>query len=514
MMSEWAAWSSIRVVLSFGMILALLLVAGIRWGFPAEEPGTLDGVADIRGSVINEEGDPVANVPVRCQDAQQEIVREVLTNDMGAFTLLRLPRRVGIIDCEVGGNRLYEKVQKKVPVQADTQVALTLNFQTIKELPGWITVPKGWGIENALVQVTRNGMTFSRRTAADGGVTFEHLKAGPATVTYSAEGVQAKEVKNALIVEGSDLSASLSFDWFPFGLLLLIPAVVVLALRAGLDWWWKQSPEEHARDESSILIFASLVIWGATFLVLWWALRDKTSNNLHYFHPGLSFPLAVPVFGFLGSLLFVMDVFLKGKQDANTSMEFVLRLVLGPYVAIVMVLLFGNTFNFIQVSNNLEAQATVAFFSGFLVVLVLQSLSEKGNELLGQWRSTSRYEPTEIARSFNLAMEEDLKLKKINLKYLDQLRVLARDDLIQLARQSDLGEGFLLGLRNQAVLQNLKARIGAEVWKKLGEEGISNVWDLTPLTPARIQALSQKHDIDPTVLTKYSDEAKVLLETP
>jgi hypothetical protein len=100
------------------------------------------------------------------------------------------------------------------------------------------------------------------------------------------------------------------------------------------------------------------------------------------------------------------------------------------------------------------------------------------------------------------------------LKYLDQLLVLARDDLIQLARQSDLGEGFLLGLRNQAVLQNLKARIGAEVWKKLGEEGISNVWDLAPLTPARIQALSQKHDIDPTVLTKYSDEAKVLLETP
>lgn len=510
----WAAWSSTRVVMSFGMILALLLVAGIPCGFPAEDQGTLDGLVDIRGSVLNEEGAPVPNLPVRCQDAQQEIIREVLTNDMGAFTLLRLPSRVGIIDCEVGGNRLYEHVQKKVPVKADTQVALTLNFQTIKELRGWIAVPKGWGIQNALVQVARNGVTFSRRTAADGGVTFENLKAGPATVTYSAEGVQAKEVKNALLVEGGDLSASLSFDWFPFGLLLLIPAVVILALRAGLDWRWKQSPEEHARDGSPILIFTSLVIWGATFLILWWALRDKTSNNLHYFHPGLSFPLAVPVFGFLGSLLFVTDVFLKGKQDANTSMEFVLRLVLGPYVAIVMVLLFSNTFNFIQVSNHLEAQATVAFFSGFLVVLVLQSLSEKGNELLGQWRSASRYEPTEIARTFNLAMEEDLKLKKINLKYLDQLRVLARDDLIQIARQSDLGEGFLLGLRNQAVLENLKARIGAAVWKKLGEEGISSVWDLAPLTQAQIQEISQKHDIDPAVLTKYSDVAKELLKTP
>jgi hypothetical protein len=509
----WASFPRTSVVMSFMIIPALLLAADIRWGFTAEELDAPKDLIDIQGSVINEEGDPVRNLPVSCQNAQQEIVREVLTKDKGEFTLLRLPSQVGTIDCEVGGGRLYEKVQKKIPVKPDTQVAFTLNFQTIKELRGWIAVPKGWGIENALVQVTRKDVTFSRRTDANGQVTFETLKAGPATVMYSAEGVRTLKVP-ALIVEGGDLSASLLFDWFPFGLLLLIPAVLVLALRAGLDWWWKQSADEHARDTSSILIFASLVIWGATFVFLWFALRDKTSNTLHFFHPGLSFSLAVPVFGFLGSLLFVIDVFLKGKQDANTSMEFVLRLVLGPYVAIVMVLLFSNTFNFIQGSNPLEAQATVAFFSGFLVVLVLQSLSEKGNELLGQWRSASRYEPTEIAQTLHLSMEEDLKLKKVNLKYLDQLRVLAKEDLVQMAKQSDLGEGFLLGLRHQAVLENLKARIGVGVWKKLGEEGINTVWDMAPLTPARIQDLAQKHNIDPAVLTTYSDEAKELLKTP
>jgi hypothetical protein len=513
MKNGFASFRSTGVVVSLGIVPILLLVVGIRWGFTAEEQGALDGFVHIRGNVINEEGDPVANLPVSCKDSQQEIVREVLTNEKGEFTLQRLPSHIGTIDCEVGGDRVYVKAQKKIPVKADTQVAFTLDFQTIKELRGWIAVPKGWGIENALVQITRKGVTLSRRTDANGQVTFENLKAGPATVSYSADGVQAMAAANTLIIEGGDLSASLLFDWFPFGLLLLIPAVVVLALRAGLDWWWKQNPDEHSMDTTSILIFASLVIWGATFLCLWFALRDKTSNNLHYFHPGLSFPLAVPVFGFLGSLLFVIDVFLKEKQDAKTSMEFVLRLVLGPYVAIVMVLLFSNTFNFIQVSNHLEAQATVAFFSGFLVVLVLQSLSEKGNELLGQWRSASRYEPTEIARTFHLAVEEDLKLKKVNLKYLDQLRVLKKEDLVHMAKQSDLGEGFLLGLRNQVLLENLKARIGIGVWKKLGEEEISSVWDLAPLTPARIQELSQKHDIDPAVLTKYSDDAKELLET-
>jgi hypothetical protein len=204
-----ASFRSTGVVVSLGIVPILLLVVGIRWGFTAEEQGALDGFVHIRGNVINEEGDPVANLPVSCKDSQQEIVREVLTNEKGEFTLQRLPSHIGTIDCEVGGDRVYVKAQKKIPVKADTQVAFTLDFQTIKELRGWIAVPKGWGIENALVQITRKGVTLSRRTDANGQVTFENLKAGPATVSYSADGVQAMAAANTLIIEGGDLSASL-----------------------------------------------------------------------------------------------------------------------------------------------------------------------------------------------------------------------------------------------------------------------------------------------------------------
>ena len=35
-----------------------------------------------------------------------------------------------------------------------------------------------------------------------------------------------------------------------------------------------------------------------------------------------------------------------------------------------------------------------------------------------------------------------------------------------MAKQSELGEGFLLGLKNQALLEDLKARIGEEVVEK------------------------------------------------
>ena len=80
-------------------------------------------------------------------------------------------------------------------------------------------------------------------------------------------------------------------------------------------------------------------------------------------------------------------------------------------------------------STKLETQATVAFFSGFLVVLVLQMLTEKGNEILGQWRSKSRYEPSELAVRFHLDTADDLKLREINLKYLEQFRSLPEDEL-------------------------------------------------------------------------------------
>jgi Carboxypeptidase regulatory-like domain len=283
-------------------------------GFPAEEQGAPNGLVDIRGSVVTEEGNPVANLSIRCKNSQQGIVREVLTNAQGAFTLPRLPSHVGTIDCEAGNDRIYAKAQKQIPVIADTQVTFTLEFQMVEQVRGWITVPKGGGIENALVEITRNGATFSQRTAADSGVTFEKLKAGPATVRYSAEGVQSKEVPCVLIAQGSDLSASLPFDWSPLGLILLIPAIVVLMTRAGMEGFWRRCHKEHSCLASLILILITLALWGITFGWVWYALSDKTNYNLDYFHPELSFSLAVPVFGFLGPCSLSSMPSLKGSE--------------------------------------------------------------------------------------------------------------------------------------------------------------------------------------------------------
>jgi hypothetical protein len=254
-------------------------------------------------------------------------------------------------------------------------------------------------------------------------------------------------------------------------------------------------------------MLASLVLWGATFAVLWFLLKSREGSGLHFFHPTLSFALSIPIFGFIGAMIFVIDLFRAGVQNVPDYKEFALRLVLGPYVAIVMVLLFGGTFEIIDLTK-LGSQATASFFSGFLVVLALQTLAEKGNELLGKWRATSRYEPSDIARHFNLHMEEDVKLQKAHLKYLEQLRALARDELRNMAIHSELGEGFLVGLQRRLQEQDLSAKLGPETWMQLHQEGIRTIGDVALLSSERIQQIAAKHRLDHEGFVAYSEACK------
>ena len=105
-----------------------------------------------------------------------------------------------------------------------------------------------------------------------------------------------------------------------------------------------------------------------------------------------SFELYIPILGFVGALLYVLDLCRRGREDIPRGTEFGMRLIMGPYVAIVMVLLFANNLGFVDFTSPL-ARATLAFFSGLLVVVAHQGLIERGNETLGRWRRNSRYMP-------------------------------------------------------------------------------------------------------------------------
>jgi hypothetical protein len=158
--------------------------------------------------------------------------------------------------------------------------------------------------------------------------------------------------------------------------------------------------------------------------------------------------------------------------------------------------------------SKLGSQATAAFFSGFLVVLALQTMAEKGNELLGQWRATSRYEPSEIARHFHLHMEEDVKLQKAHLKYLEQLRALSKEELKAMAILCELGEAFLVGLQTQLQEHDLFAKLGMETWTKLNQEGVRTIGDVALLSSDRLREVATLHQLDREALTAFCEACR------
>ncbi len=513
---DWRRGCVTRVI----VLLALLLAIGGHHSLVAseQEVNKQGSTTMIRGTVVDEKSRPQKGALVRCtnlEDWPATIIRlptvilgETSSRKDGKFELPISHGAVDKIICWVGGDEMYEMDERTVPIGSDAQIIFTLKFVTIPQLDGWVQVPADWDPRKILVLVHQSNdvIRSARPDPEDGRVTFTDVKAGPAEVTYSYDGLGLGGVERFLM-PGSDISPTLRFASFPSALILLIPGVTVLGLLAYMNMRWREDPDRQRRIGDPALMLASLVLWGVTFAALWFLLQSREGSGLHFFHPTLSFALSVPIFGFIGAMLFVIDFFRTGAQNAPDYREFALRLVLGPYVAIVMVLLLGGTLQMIDLSK-LGSQATAAFFSGFLVVLALQTLAEKGNELLGQWRATSRYEPSEIAREFTLHMEEDVKLQKAHLKYLDQLRALSKDELKTMALQTGLGEAFLVGLQKRLQEHDLLARLGQETWTKLNHEGVRTVGDVALLSSERIQQVATNQQVDREALSSFCEACK------
>ena len=501
--------SQVTSVMFFSVLL--LAMGSQSRATVGEQGGGNQGAATtIKGIVVDEKTMPQAGIRVHCADVEnkQMMLGETFSGKDGKFELPISPLAADTFRCWISGGEAYETDEKIFHTGRHAEVIFTLRFLTIPQIEGWVHFPPEWEIRKVLIQVHQsNDVMYSQRPYdEEGKFIFYNVKAGPAKVTYSYDGLGMGAV-DRFLMPGSDISPTLRFASFPSALILLIPGVTVLGLLAYMSLRWRENSEMQRRVGDPALMLASLILWGATFATLWFLLRSREGSGLHFFHPTLSFALSVPIFGFIGAMLFVIDFFRTGAQNAPDYREFALRLVLGPYVAIVMVLLFGGTFQIIDLSK-LGSQATAAFFSGFLVVLALQTLAEKGNEILGQWRATSRYEPSEIARQFNLHMEEDVRLQKAHLKYLEQLRGLSRDELKTTAIHTELGEAFLVGLQKRLQEHDLLARLGKDTWTKLNQEGVRTIGDMALLSSDRMQQVATNQQIDLEALTAFCEACK------
>ena len=265
-----------------------------------------------------------------------------------------------------------------------------------------------------------------------------------------------------------------------------------------------------------------MIILG-TWLFVFWQLQDQIWDDVAFFSPKLTFPFFVPAFGLLGSMTFVVDVFRRGTNDpeVDVAKEFAWRLLLGPYVAIVMVLFFADYFDSMDVTGLVGVGpygklAALAFFSGFLVVLVLQWLTEMFNTWLDKLRHTTRYKPSQLAISLGLDKEDDLKLRSVGFKDIDQFRDLAIDTdtkLQELVRRTSLEDHFLRPLVAKCQRLDLISSLGPLAWSKLREQkNITTIADVAVLTTEETEVVASDVGIDKERLSKFRDKCRKFLD--
>jgi hypothetical protein len=504
-------------------LAAMLLAFQAQSGYAAEEHN--DGMA-VQGTVQDESKTPLPSIRIFCFVKHIDRSQQWSTSDgQGQFVLSHIPRNADTLTCSISESDTHQPYWNDSHIDAQHQTVLPpVRLKTIATLEGVIATPRGKPIPHAVVEgKDAVGAPFQTQANDKGQFQLKNLKAGKATmVKYTAEGYQDWSPPGALVLsERANLSIVLQPHPTPFGLLLLIPGIVVLT-------WWTytgrrhgkllpaepldpESPDEERADPNAGLLIVSLGLWGLVFFVLWLWMHLRSIESLTFFDTNLSFSLFVPVCGFLGALVFAMDLVQHKHPSIQTFRELAMRVLLAPYVAMIIVIFFGGTFPFIQLTT-LESQAALAFFSGFLVVLFLQGLTERGNELLGQWRSSNRYEPSEIALACKLGMEEDLKLRKVNLKYLVQLQTLPEADLRALGRQTDLGEGFVVALHRQLSPEYVQAQLGSDTWEKLNQEMVKTIWDVALLTPERLEHIAKKQQMDFEVLTRFHQQCQAFVQ--
>lgn len=301
--------------------------------------------------------------------------------------------------------------------------------------------------------------------------------------------------------------------YVPF--ILLIPGLFGLLCAVVKDWSSRRQEggskgseaETEGRQENRFLMaLCNATIWILTLLLL--ALLGF--RELHFFSSDLKFEFYVPILGFLGALLYMFHMFHKGEEKIPKGKEFGMRILLAPYVAIIVVVLFGRNLGLVDLEST-AGRGTLAFFSGLLVIAFLQQIIEKGQERLGRWRESSRYEASEIAEAFDLSLEEDLKLRKGDLRYLVQLEQYNEEQLREKARKIGFDEHLLVGLKKKCPEVRLKEQIGGLVWGKLEKIGVSEIEDFAQLSD---QALDELNDgeaqpkIDLTILKNLRDRAR------
>lgn len=400
-------------------------------------------------------------------------------------------------------------------------------------LTGKVTDSKNVPIPNAIVSVNqgeteRIAVTSDIEGDKKGTYRIACLGLSSFSITFSAPGFGAITEKGRNITKDTEwLPTRLAIEsigglWV---LALFVPAIVglfvpLISTRARLK---KEAEDSGAvaspvgGHELAIRIWVALLnglAWTVVLVIIWWkAVLPHKVYMMQLFSPNLTFDFYVPLLGFLGALLYVFDVFRAKDNDRFKGREFGMRIVMAPYVAIVVVALFGKDFAFMDLRSH-TGQGALAFVSGLLVVAFLQGIMERTNEFLGRWRKNwMNYKPSPLATKFDLSDEEDLVFRSAGIRLPEQLLSREESELTAAGKNSDFDAGLALALKRRLEYERLGEKIGEVVWGRLAADGVRTVDAFGALQDV---ALKKVADMEPklevSVLKKLREAAKKLTQ--
>ena len=344
-------------------LAATLLAFQAQFGHAAEEP---NDARTVYGTVQDEAGNPLQGLHIYCFVKEVALSQRWSISDPKGKFVINLPRelseKTSTLTCSISESETHHPYWHDSHIDAHHQTILApILLKTISTLEGVISTPRGRPIPHAVVEgKDALGASFKAQANDKGQFQLKHLKAGKATmVKYTAEGYQDWSPAGEFVLsERANLSIVLQPRPTPFGLLLLLPGIVVLA-------WWAytarghahippaepldpESPDAERADLNAWLLIVSLGLWGLVFFGLWLWMNIHGIESLTFFDTNLSFSLFVPVCGFLGALVFAIDLVQQKHPSINTCRELAMRVLLAPYVAMIIVIFFGGTFTFIH----------------------------------------------------------------------------------------------------------------------------------------------------------------------
>jgi hypothetical protein len=373
---------------------------------------------------------------------------------------------------------------------------------------------KDKAVPNGQVVVAKNKATYKAVTDQNGEFSLILPTTGPFDVEYSADGFMPLSetgiiVKHDMSITKRIKRESVGGEWI---VLIALPGLLGLLVAGGAEWFRVKKQAISLAVRRLMVSLVNGLIWAGVLAYIWVWVADKGAvTKIQLFHHDLTFEFYVPMLGLFGALLYVFDLLRSRSNDEFKSKEFGMRIIMAPYVAIVMAALFGNDLKFIDLSSH-TGQGALAFFSGLLVIVALQGLIERANEFLGRWRRKTGYKPSPIADRFKLSEAEDLQLRRIAIRHPGQLIERDAGLLKEDARKVGFDESLIDWMMREVDREQLHSDVGDIVWKRLALLKVKNLQEYANLedNPIHQVADNEKPALSKQRLLGLRDRARQL----